>query len=71
MGKKRTTLNEISCAFCSHGESDALPLARGRMHEWSDEGCIRITGLRENSRGQIDEGGGVVVLAGQQIRTKG
>lgn len=53
---------------------------KGRMYEYAIKGCIRITGLWMNRRGQIEEsltamgewrGREVIVLAGQQIMVKG
>lgn len=75
-GKKNITLNGISGAFCSHGESDVSH--KGRMHEYPNKGCIRITRLWMNRRRQIKEsltaigdwrGREFIVLAGQQIMT--
>jgi len=48
-GKKNTILSGISSAFCSH-----MPASyNGRLHEYSNQGCIRTTGLYVNNRGQI------------------
>lgn len=76
-GKKKIILPRKGCWVLSAAVANQRSASyKGRMHEYPDKGCIRITRLQLNRRGKIEESvtvtgerrvGQVIVLAGQVI----
>lgn len=76
-GEKKIILPRKGCWVLSAAVANQRSASyKGRMHEYPDEGCIRIARLQLNRRGKIEESvtvtgerrvGQVIVLAGRLI----